>query len=152
MAVTIRDYIKKCEFVNSKMFNEQEKIILKNEAKITNLNKNQFTDGLGSDNRKLFNADRTFTGIYKPNNPNPAKISGELYDFFETGSFIKGLRVGFKNGIDKINIFSVGQGTGDKSIFFTGYTNLYGLDDVNAEILNFDIIYPQLMLFIKKHL
>ena len=152
MAVTIRDYIKKCEFVNSQMLNEQQKIIVKNESKITNLNKNQFTDGFGSDDKDLFNVDRRFTGIYKPNNPNPAKISGERYDFFETGSFIKGLKVGFKNGIDKIDIFSTGEGTGDKSIFFMGYTNLYGLDKVNAEIMNFDIIYPELMLFIKKYL
>ncbi len=83
---TIKDYIKKCEFVKSNLMAEQQRIIEKNSKKIINLNKNQFVDGLGSDNKELFNTNKVYSGFYKS-----GQYIGQRYDFFNTGRFIQGL-------------------------------------------------------------
>lgn len=145
--VTIRDYINKCKDVSSKILDEQERIVLANENKIISLNKNQFTDGYGNDGKDLINTLNGFSGYYSPNSE---KIG--LYDFYETGSFIKGLNINMSPSKNEFSIFSTGTGSGDKSLFFTGYTNLFGLDKKNQDIVNYEIVYPELMKFIKQYL
>lgn len=141
---TIKDYIKKCEYVKSNILDVQKRIIIDNKQKITNLNKNQFIDGLGSDDKILHNTNPIFTGRYKNN--------GQLYDFFNTGKFINGLDILFKDK-DTFNIFSTGTETTERKYdFFQGYTNLFGLDSYYSNILNWNIIYPELMAYIKKYL
>lgn len=146
---TIRDYIKKCEFVSSKILDEQERIILANESQIVSLNVNAFQDGKGSDDKDLFNTNDKYTGIYK--NVAGQKKTG-LYDFLETGDFISNLQIDMLPSLTKFDIFSTGTGSGDKSIFFAGYTNLYGLDKENTDFVNYEIILPELMNYIKKYL
>jgi hypothetical protein len=144
---TIRDYIKKCEFVKANVMAEQQRIVEKNSQKITNLNKNQFTDGLGSDDKELFNTNRIYSGFYRS-----GEFVGQRYDFFNTGRFIQGLDLKFFDE-NSFNIFSNGTGTTqDKQDFFDGYTNLFGLDTYYSDIMNWEIIHPQLMDYIKKHL
>lgn len=144
---TISDYINKCDFVINTLLDEQERIIYANESVIVNLNKNQFTDGLGSDNRELFTPLRGYDGIYSPN----YKKQG-LYDFYETGVFIKGLFVTVLPSKTQFTIDSTGKGSGEKSLFITSYTNLFGLDNFYSNIVNNDVIYPQIMIYIKKYL
>jgi len=147
MPTTINDYIKKCQFVASEMLNEQERIVLANETEIVNLNKNQFTDGLGSDNKQLFTPLRSFDGIYKEG----YKKQG-LYDFYEKGIFIKGMFVIVLPNKTELIIDSSGKGDGEKKLFINSYTNLFGLDNYYENILNYDLIYPELMKFIKRYL
>ena len=128
------------------MLNEQEKIVYLNKDKIVNLNKNAFTDGYGNNGKNLINILPQFNGEYGPG----YKKTG-LYDFYETGNFIKGLNITVEQK-DKINIFSTGTGQGEKSLFFAGYTNLFGLDKTNTDIVNYNIILPELMKFIKRYL
>jgi len=54
--------------------------------------------------------------------------------------------------LTKLNIFSTGEGSGLKKSFFSGYSNLYGLDTEDTNKLNYEIIYPELMAFIKTYL
>lgn len=144
---TIRDYLNKAKFVRDNIVKETERIVYDNEDKITNLNKNQFTDGYGSDDKDLFNLRPEYDGIYSPG----YKKQG-LYNFYETGLFIRGLFVEFHASKLTITIDSSGKGTGEKSLFITSYTNLFGLDTVNSRILNNQIIAPELNLFISKYL
>ena len=143
---TISDYIKNCNLVIKNLPTEQRKVVLRNKDKITNLNKNQFTDGLGSDDKPLFTSLRGFNGTYAPN----YKKQG-LYDFFETGSFIKGLFVKMVDD-DTFEIDSNGKGDSEKSLFINSYSNLFGLDSYYRNILNNDIIAPELTAYIKKYL
>jgi hypothetical protein len=151
---TIADYIKKCEFVASNLLDEQDRIILANERKILDLNIDAFQSGRGSDGKILKNSSPVFKGVYTlaTQMQNPKKIAGEAYDFVDTGDFISNLQIDMQQNLTKFDIFSTGTGSGEKSIFFKGYTNLFGLDENNTKILNYNIIYPEIMTYIKKYL
>jgi hypothetical protein len=152
--VTVNDYIKKCNFVAAGMLDEQERIVLANETKIVRLNSEAFTAGIGSDGNLLNNQSPVFSGRYTVFTQmlNPRKVAGSLYDFMETGDFLSNMQLQIQPSLTKFNIFSTGTGGGDKSIFFSSYTNLFGLDPFNTDVLNYEIIYPPLMLYIKKYL
>ena len=152
--ITIRDYIKKAEFVASELLNEQEKIILANEDKIISLNVDAFQSGMGSDDKQLKNSNPIFKGVYSLSTQltNSRKIAGNTYNFLETGAFLSNMQINMQPSLTKFDIFSTGTGSGDKSIFFAGYNNLFGLTNENKRIVNYEIIYPKLMEFIKKYL
>jgi hypothetical protein len=144
---SINDKIKACDYVIANMLSEQERIVYANEDKITTLNKMQFIDGFGSDDKELFNRNPVFTGFYRS-----GELIGKRYDFFDTGRFINGMHVKLFDEI-KLDIFSTGADTtADKGDFFSGYTNLYGLDTESMRILQYEIILPELMKFITKYI
>jgi hypothetical protein len=152
--ITIRDYLNKCKTVASKILDEQERIVLANETKIINLNINAFQEGKGSNDKKLNNINDKVKGVYSLATQliNPEKIAGTLYTFQDTNVFINNFQIQFQSNLTKFDIFSTGTGSGDKSIFFAGYTNLFGLDKNNSNIVNYEIVYPDLMKFIKQTL
>lgn len=144
---SIQDKINACDYVINNLLTEQERIVLKNEDRITTLNKMQFIDGFGSDDKELFNKNPIFTGFYRS-----GEMIGKRYDFFDTGKFIGGLRIKLFNK-ESLSIFSTGTDTTpDKHDFFAGYTNLFGLDMESERILNYEIILPDLLIWIKKYL
>ncbi len=144
---TISDKIKACDYLIANILDEQERIVYRNEDKITTLNKMQFIDGFGSDDKELFNRNPVFTGFYRS-----GEMRGKRYDFFDTGKFYQGLHIKLFNETS-LSIFSTGiNTTPDKYDFFQGYTNLFGLDTESMRILQYEIILPELMKFIKKHL
>lgn len=151
---TIRDYIKKCEFVTANLLAEQARIVAKKEIEILRLNTRAFEAGVGSDGNTLRNSNSKFSGRYTVTTQilNPKKTAGELYDFNETGDFLRGLQANLQPDTTKLDIFSTGTGSADKKAFFDGYYNLLGLDKKNTDIVNYEIIYPELMKFIKKYL
>jgi hypothetical protein len=144
---TIRDYLNKAKFVRDNIIKETERIVYDNEKKIVNLNKNQFTDGYGSNDKGLFTVLRQYKGFYSTG----YKKHG-LYDFYETGVFVRGLFVNFNESKLTITIDSSGKGNGEKALFINSYTNLFGLDSINTVVLNDKIIMPELNLFISKYL
>lgn len=152
--ITIKDYINKAKAVNAQLLNEQERIVLANENKIVSLNANTFQSGQGSDGKALKNNNDIFKGTYTLATSliNPSKRAGDLYTFQDSNDFISGLQVNIQPSLTKFDIFSTGTGSGGKASFFSGYTNLFGLDNKNSEIVNYDIILPELMKFIKKTL
>lgn len=155
MPITINDYIKKCKFVAAEMLNEQERILLANENKIVSLNVDAMQDGVGSDGNVLKNSnEKIFKGVYSLSTQllNPKKTAGTPYNFLETGAFLSNLQIDLQPNLTKFDIFSTGTGAGEKGLFFAGYKNLFGLNKNNAYIVNYDIVYPELMKFIKKYL
>ena len=154
MPTTINDYIKKCKFVASEMLNEQERILLANEARIVSLNVDAMQDGIGSDGKILKNSNPIFKGVYSLSTQlaNPKKVAGNLYDFYDTGSFLSGLQIEVDGSLTRFSIFSTGTGAGDKKLFFDNYRNLFGLNKENTRKLNLEILQPELMNYIKRYL
>ena len=152
--MTITEKIKDCKFVLASLLDEQERIVLRNENKIVQLNVVQFEKGSGSDNKALKNNNPIFDGTYSfsTNLLNPNKRAGDLYNFFVTGDFLNGMQLELDSSLIKVDLFSTGTGSGDKSIFFAGYSNLFGLNNNNAYVLNYEIVYPELMNFIHKYI
>jgi len=141
MGNNIQNKIKKLEYIRDNMYKEADKILKKYEKDIALLNYNQMRDGLGSDNKPLFNVLQEYKGTYASG----YKKTG-LYDFFETGSFKRGLFAKVSNNTAIID--SKGKGTGEKSLFITSYTNLFGLDDYSINLLRKKIM-PELRATLK---
>lgn len=155
MPTTINDYIKKCQFLAREILDEQERIVLNNENRIISLNVDAFQDSMGSDGNILKHSnEKVFKGTYTLATQllNPKKVAGTPYNFMETGAFLSNLQIDLQPNLTKFDIFSTGTGSGEKALFFKGYNNLFGLNKDNAYIVNYDIVYPELMQFIKKYL
>lgn len=154
MPTTINDYIKKCELVNRQILDEQERIVLENENRILSLNVDAFQNGIGSDDKILQNNNPIFKGVYSLSTQllDPKKIAGTPYNFMETGAFLSNMQIDLQPNLTKFDIFSTGTGSGDKALFFSGYNNLFGLNKNNSDIVNYDIVYPELMKFVKRYL
>lgn len=152
--VTIRDYIDKCDFVINTLLDEQEKVIYKNENEIIQLNTNQFDNGQGSDDKPLKHNSDLFKGVYSLSTQlaNPKKVAGSLYNFYDSGDFLSGLQIEIDGSLTRFSIFSTGTGSGDKKLFFDNYRNLFGLNAENTLKLNYEILQPELMNYIKRYL
>lgn len=159
VVASIQDKINACDYVVNNLLNEQERIVLKNEAKIIRLNTSQFENGKGSDDKKLVNDNSRYSGRYTYftqqvalfEHPIASKIEGELYNFAWNGDFLRGMQIKLFDS-DKLDIFSTGTGSGSKAKFFSGYDNLFGLDTESMRILQYEIIKPELLIWIKKYL
>lgn len=143
MGTLIRNKLKKLNYLRDNVKKETSNILQKHEKDIVRLNYNQMIDGYGSDNKDLFNVQRQFDGVYAPGYSKTG-----LYDFFVTGEFKRGLFAKVKNGI--ITVDSTGKGSGEKSLFFAGYVNLFGLNDDSEKKLR-AIIQNEIKAFIKKY-
>lgn len=152
--MTILDYLKNAKFVQNTLLDESEKIVLKNEDKIIDLNVDQIQSGKGNDGKDLNNTNDLFTGFYKLSTQliNPEKTAGSLYTFFDTGNFLGNFNTQISNDLTKVDIFSTGTGAVEKSEFFRGYTNLFGLNPKNERDFNYNILLPELQKYIKKYL
>lgn len=143
MGQAIRNKIKKLEYIRGNVKKETTNILNNHEADIVRLNYLQMIDGYGSDDKDLFNVRPEFDGVYAPG----YKKMG-LYDFFVTGKFKRGLFATVKDNI--ITVDSTGKGSGEKSLFFAGYTNLFGLNsDSKRKLAN--IIKKEVQEFIQKY-
>lgn len=154
MSITISDYIKNCQLVARQILDEQERIVLANEIKIIRLNVESMQEGIGSDDRVLDNSNPRFKGVYSLSTQllDPQKVAGTPYNFMQTGEFLSNLQIDLQPSLTKFDIFSTGTGSGEKALFFSGYTNLFGLNKDKSYIVNYEIVYPELMTFIKKYL
>lgn len=154
--MNISEYIKNVKLVQSKILDETERIVMSNKDKIVNLNIVKLQEGIGSNGSDLQNINqKLFKGIYSLGTQliNPSKEAGKLYNFTETGNFISNFEIQMSQDLTKIDIFSTGTGSGAKRSFFDGYgDNLYGLTPEDKDVLNYEIIYPELMNFIKQYL
>jgi hypothetical protein len=152
--MTISEYLKNAKFVQQNLLDESEKIVLKNEDKLIDLNVEQIQSGEGNDGKDLNNTDSKFKGYYTLATQmiNPEKTAGSLYTFFDTGNFLGNFNIQLSNDLTKVDIFSTGTGAGQKSEFFRGYTNLFGLNPKNERDFNYNILLPELQKYIKKYL
>ena len=149
------DLMVKLQGVRNSILDETENIIYRNENKIIQLNTSQIDKHIGFDNKKLENTDETFTGLYQDNNFTESggfHQIGQPYDFTDSGDFFRGFYVEVLPNLTQIEIGSTGTGTGDKDRFFRGYYNIFGLTLQNQQILNYEIILPELQRFIKQQI
>lgn len=152
----IREYIEKAKVVQTSVKGYVDDIALMKEDEIINLNVIQMEKGLGTDNSILRYANG-YTGRYGSSTAKKSllqrtvlpKITGELYNFGWTGDFLSNFQVRI-TAENKLEIFSTGTGSGGKSIFLTKTPNMYGLNAEDTRKLNYEIIYPELMKFIKQ--
>jgi len=144
MAIRVKQKIRKLELIRDNLKSDTNKILNRHKREIIELNKSQMIDGYGSDNRDLFNVLRQYDGVYAQG----YKKSG-LYNFYETGAFMRGLFSDIRN--NEIFVDSRGKGSGDKSLFFAGYTNLFGLNSDSMKKLRI-IILPERKEALKRRL
>jgi hypothetical protein len=144
MAIRVKQKIRKLEAIKNGLKAESVKILQRHEKEIVQLNKSQMIDGYGSDDKNLFNILRQYDGVYNQG----YKKSG-LYDFYETGAFIRGLFA--KVTTNGIFVDSTGKGSGEKSLFFAGYTNMFGLNSDSIQKLR-ALIAPELKAYLKSRL
>lgn len=147
---TIKNYKNRVVEARNNLLSESERIIEKHENDIVRLQTSQLDEGMGEDGNILENANPIFSGHYTMATQmiNPNKIAGDLYNFFETGAFLSGLQLQMSNDKLSFQLFSTGTGSGDKKSFFDGYNNLFGLDNKNSQIVNYDILYPELLTYL----
>lgn len=146
------DLMVKLQEVRNSLLDEVENIVYRNENNIIKLNTKQIENHIGFDDKTLENSNSRFSGFYKMNSFTESggfHKQGELYDFTNSGDFFRGFNVRVLPNLTQIEINSTGTGSGDKSIFFKGYDNIFGLTNKNQYILNYEIILPELQKFVK---
>jgi len=143
MATTVRDYIDKAKKVQSQIGGEIDKIVNSNKDEILDLNREEQMF------KKRININGGVFGLYAKDYKGMAKgypkEKGKPYNLYKTGALYKGFNLLSKGNENKI---IMDNSDSKKDI----YGNLIGLTKENQEVLNYDIIYPELMKFIKQYL
>jgi hypothetical protein len=143
MATTVRDYIDKAKRVQSQIGNEIDDIVRSYEDEILDLNREDQMF------KKRININGSAFGIYvkdyKGMTKGYPKEKGKPYNLFKTGALYEGFNLLSKGNENKIII---DNSDSKKDI----YKDLIGLTKENKDVLNYEIIYPELMKFIKQYL
>lgn len=146
MATTIFDYMQKVKGVRDNIPNETEKIIKAKEQFILNLNRNaQLMQGIDADGQKI-------TPEYKPFTIEIKKLIGQPHDrvtLFYSGKFYSKFKIIY----NKDMTFKIDSIEAKQPKLVTKYgENIFGLTKENQEILNNNIILPELWKFLKTYL
>ena len=131
---TLQQQLKLSRSVTSaRISSELFRFIKSIEKEIFDLNIKQIEQAEDAKGLPLINKDTSFSGVYSQTTEDIAaaekpilpKRAGELYNFGYTGEFLGNFEMTlFK---DHVEIFSTGEGSGEKKAFFDGYQSLYGL-------------------------
>ena len=156
--MTVREYMNRAKAVQTSVKGYVDDIAMQKEDEIINLNIIQMEKGLGTNDSKL-NYANGYTGRYGSSTTKRAlldrtvlpKITGELYNFGWTGNFLANFKVRITKE-NKLEVYSTGTGSGGKSLFLTQTPYMYGLNAEDTRKLNYEIIYPELMKFIKTYI
>jgi len=160
---TIRGYLKNAKFVRDNILNETERIVYRNEAKITQMQAEQVENGIGNDGLPLKSNNRNFTGFYSPKTANLAmfspqkpllpKIIGQPYNFVNTGVFISNFMFEITDDLTGLKWRNTGTGSGSKAEFFRSYEGSYlGLSPENSEFVKGKIVFPEVLDFVNRYL
>jgi hypothetical protein len=151
---TLDDLLRNAKKVQNNLLDQIENIILSNSQQIEALNVDAFQQGEGSDGNNLESKNTKFNGVYSLSTQflNPEKVAGNLYTFLDSGDFLNNFKLEVSSDLTKVKFFSTGTGSGDKAQFFKDYKNLFGLDQVNADIMRYKIILPKLQEYVNANL
>ena len=148
MATTVRDYIEKAKRVQSQIGNEIDDIARTYEEEILDLNREEqiFKRGLDINGALL--------GKYKDdylqgNTRGYPKEGGTPFNFYDTGQLFSKFNLLSKGNQNKITIENT---DGKAKLLADKYGEFVGLTEENKYKLNYEIIYPELMKFIKQYL
>lgn len=159
MATTVRDYIEKAKMIQNSIKGYVDDIALMKEDEIINLNITQMQSGLGTNDQRLQYPFEDFSGKYTPRAVAESlkrptvlpKSVGAFYNFGASGDFLSNFKVRITRE-NKLEVYSTGTGTGAKNTLLTQTPYMYGLNAEDTRKLNYEIIYPELMKFIKTYL
>jgi hypothetical protein len=154
--MTVREYIARAKTVQTSVKGYVDDIALMKQDEVINMNIIQMEKGLGTNDSKL-NYANGYTGTYKQSTVQRSlldktvlpKVYGELYNFGWFGDYLSNFKVRVVKE-NKLEVYSTGTGTGGKSVFLTRTQYMYGLNAEDTRKLNYEIIYPELMKFIKQ--
>lgn len=157
--MTIREYIAKAKSVQTSVKGYVDDIALMKEDEIINLNVTQMQSGYGTNDQRLQYPFEDFTGKYASRTVAESlkrptvlpKSVGAFYNFGASGDFLANFKVRITKE-NKLEVYSTGVGSGNKNIFLTKTQYMYGLNAEDTRKLNYEIIYPELMKFIKTYL
>lgn len=123
------------------------------EKEIFDLNVKQLENAENANDGDLINKDKSFSGVYSQLSEDLGheailpKKAGELYNFGWSGDFLGNFKMDLFS--DRVEVYSTGEGSGEKQAFFNGYESLYGLNSesiikiVETRIKPFFITYLQ---------
>jgi len=142
---TIVDYINNIDLVISGLRSETDAIVMRNKAKILDLNRidQLFDYGINSDGKSLKK--------YKPITIQYKMESGATYAYTtlkDTGRFYDGFDL-LKRG-EFYSIFSRDSKSADLMDKYGN--NIFGLTKDNEQVLNYQILKPEIDAFCKKYL
>ena len=157
--MTVREYIAKAKVVQTSVKGYVDDIAIMKEDEIINLNVTQMQSGLGTNNQRLQYPFEDYSGKYTPRTIAESlrkptvlpKSVGAFYNFGASGDFLTNFKVRI-TAENKLEVYSTGVGTGNKNILLTKTQYMYGLNKEDTRKLNYEIIYPELMKFIKQYL
>ena len=155
--MTVREYIAKAKSVQTSVKGYVDDIAIMKEDEIINLNVTQMQSGLGSNDQKLQYPFEDFSGKYTQRTVAESlkrptvlpKSVGAFYNFGASGDFLANFKVRITKE-NKLEVYSTGTGTGNKNTLLTRTQYMYGLNAEDTRKLNYEIIYPELMKFIKQ--
>jgi hypothetical protein len=157
--MTVREYMNRAKAVQTSVKGYVDDIAMQKEDEIINLNITQMQDGLGSNDQRLQYPFEDYSGKYTARTVAESlkrptvlpKSVGAFYNFGASGSFLSNFQVKVVRE-NKLEVYSTGTGTGSKNTLLTQTPNMYGLNVADTRKLNYEIIYPELMKFIKQYL
>ena len=134
-------------------------IAMQKEDEIINLNVTQMQSGFGTNDQRLQYPFEDYSGKYTPRAVAESlkrptilpKSVGAFYNFGASGNFLANFKVKVVRE-NKLEVYSSGTGTGTKNTLLTQTQYMYGLNTEDTRKLNYEIIYPELMKFIKQYI
>jgi hypothetical protein len=147
MSTTVSDYLEKVMRVQSQIGNEVDDIVRSKEEEILNLNREDqlFDKGIDTNGLLLGQYARTLNGSTR----GYPKNQGDPFNFYDTGSLFSNFSLLSSANDNKVVI----ENSDSKvSLLTKQYGEFIGLTEENKYKLNYEIIYPELMAFIKQYL
>jgi hypothetical protein len=147
MATTVSDYLEKVMRVQSQIGNEVDDIVRSKEEEILNLNREDqlFDKGIDTNGLLLGQYAKTLNGSTR----GYPKTQGDPFNFYDTGSLFSNFSLLSKGNDNKVVIENSDSKVG---LLTKQYGEFIGLTEENKYKLNYEIIYPELMDFIKQYL
>ena len=155
--MTVREYMNRAKAMQTSVKGYVDDIAMQKEDEIINLNVTQMQSGLGTNDQRLQYPFEDFSGKYTPRAVAESlkrptvlpKSVGAFYNFGASGDFLANFKVRITKE-NKLEVYSTGVGSGNKNTLLTKTQYMYGLNAEDTRKLNYEIIYPELMKFIKQ--
>jgi len=157
--MTVREYMNRAKSMQTSVKGYVDDIAMMKEDEIINLNVTQMQSGYGTNDQRLQYPFEDFSGKYTPRAVAESlkrptvlpKSVGAFYNFGASGDFLANFKIRITKE-NKLEVYSTGVGTGNKNILLTKTQYMYGLNAEDTRKLNYEIIYPELMKFIKQYI
>ena len=143
--MNVLDYQKKLNSIN--VHSIVKGAVNKNTKKILDINRSEMNDGLDIFGKVVGKYSKASEEFAKHTNPSKPKKAGANYNFQDTLKLFKGMVIEFDGKVLKID--SNGIDSVKKDIFITD-AQVLGLSIKKGDIVNFDILLPELQQKIKQ--